>query len=145
MSYIGLCSDIPMAQYIINMNASLPASDKFIIHILDNTHMFVQPHVEQMIRSQIAKFREDNTYVKPNWLLWPFCPPRMATVNNILEHFVLIGSWSLLRPFLCIQSSRSSHGKMKCDLLLIVFPFWNAKGQYSQATLTEGSQNAKGI
>ncbi|KAL5174658.1 General transcription and DNA repair factor IIH subunit TFB5 [Glycine soja] len=58
--------DIPMAQYIINMNASLPASDKFIIHILDNTHMFVQPHVEQMIRSRIAKFREDNTYVKPN-------------------------------------------------------------------------------
>ncbi|XP_027341712.1 general transcription and DNA repair factor IIH subunit TFB5 isoform X1 [Abrus precatorius] len=65
VSYIVLCSDIPMAQYIINMNASLPASDKFIIHILDNTHMFVQPHVEQMIRSQIAKFREDNTYVKP--------------------------------------------------------------------------------
>ena len=63
---IPLCSDIPMAQYIINMNASLPASEKFIIHILDNTHMFVQPHVEQMIRSQISKFREDNTYVKPN-------------------------------------------------------------------------------
>ncbi|RYR74342.1 hypothetical protein Ahy_A02g009018 isoform E [Arachis hypogaea] len=59
-------SDIPMAQYIINMNASVPASDKFIIHILDSTHMFVQPQVEQMIRSQIAKFREDNTYVKPN-------------------------------------------------------------------------------
>ncbi|KAL4393661.1 hypothetical protein AHAS_Ahas02G0074300 [Arachis hypogaea] len=55
-----------MAQYIINMNASVPASDKFIIHILDSTHMFVQPQVEQMIRSQIAKFREDNTYVKPN-------------------------------------------------------------------------------
>nr|XP_029148444.1 general transcription and DNA repair factor IIH subunit TFB5 isoform X1 [Arachis hypogaea]XP_029148445.1 general transcription and DNA repair factor IIH subunit TFB5 isoform X1 [Arachis hypogaea] len=66
ISKIGLCSDIPMAQYIINMNASLPASDKFIIHILDSTHMFVQPQVEQMIRSQIAKFREDNTYVKPN-------------------------------------------------------------------------------
>ncbi|KAH1236063.1 General transcription and DNA repair factor IIH subunit TFB5 [Glycine max] len=62
----AIYSDIPMAQYIINMNASLPASDKFIIHILDNTHMFVQPHVEQMIRSRIAKFREDNTYVKPN-------------------------------------------------------------------------------
>ncbi|KAL9330267.1 hypothetical protein ACSQ67_005270 [Phaseolus vulgaris] len=59
-------SDVPMAQYIINMNASMPASDKFIIHVLDSTHMFVQPHVELMIRSQIAKFREDNTYVKPN-------------------------------------------------------------------------------
>jgi len=54
-----------MAQYIINMNASFPAADKFIIHVLDSTHMFVQPHMEGMIRSQIAKFREDNTYVKP--------------------------------------------------------------------------------
>ncbi|XLR24564.1 hypothetical protein S83_052464, partial [Arachis hypogaea] len=63
---VFISCDIPMAQYIINMNASLPASDKFIIHILDSTHMFVQPQVEQMIRSQIAKFREDNTYVKPN-------------------------------------------------------------------------------
>lgn len=64
---VFISCDIPMAQYIVNMNASLPASDKFIIHILDSTHMFVQPHVEQMIRSQIAKFREDNTYVKPSW------------------------------------------------------------------------------
>ncbi|KAE9594065.1 putative TFIIH subunit TTDA/Tfb5 protein [Lupinus albus] len=55
-----------MAQYIINMNASLRASDEFIIHKLDSTHIFDQPHVEQMIRSQIAKFREDNTYVNPN-------------------------------------------------------------------------------
>ncbi|CAJ1935944.1 unnamed protein product [Sphenostylis stenocarpa] len=62
---VFISCDIPMAQYIINMNASLPASDKFIIHVLDNTHIFVQPHVEVMIRSQIAKFREDNTYVKP--------------------------------------------------------------------------------
>ncbi|KAK2429753.1 general transcription and DNA repair factor IIH subunit TFB5 [Trifolium repens] len=63
---VFISCDIPMAQYIINMNASLPASDKFIIHILDSTHMFVQPHVELMIRSQISKFREDNTYVKPS-------------------------------------------------------------------------------
>ncbi|RYR07346.1 hypothetical protein Ahy_B05g074686 isoform A [Arachis hypogaea] len=40
---VFISCDIPMAQYIINMNASLPASDKFIIHILDSTHMFVQP------------------------------------------------------------------------------------------------------
>ncbi|RHN55878.1 putative TFIIH subunit TTDA/Tfb5 protein [Medicago truncatula] len=63
---VFISCDIPMAQFIIKMNASFPTSDKFIIHILDSTHMFVQPHVEQMIRSQIAKFREDNTYVKPS-------------------------------------------------------------------------------
>uniref|UniRef100_A0A0E0DKY8 General transcription and DNA repair factor IIH subunit TFB5 n=1 Tax=Oryza meridionalis TaxID=40149 RepID=A0A0E0DKY8_9ORYZ len=39
-----------MAQFIVNLNASMPASDKFILHMLDPTHMFVQPHVADMIR-----------------------------------------------------------------------------------------------
>ncbi|XP_077235546.1 general transcription and DNA repair factor IIH subunit TFB5-like [Tasmannia lanceolata] len=57
--------DIPMAQFIVNMNAALPASQKFIVHILDSTHMFVQPHVAEMIRSRIAEFRDQNSYEKP--------------------------------------------------------------------------------
>ncbi|KDP25584.1 hypothetical protein JCGZ_20740 [Jatropha curcas] len=57
--------DIPMAQFIINMNASLPASQKFIIHILDNTRLFVQPHAAEMIRSAISEFRDQNSYEKP--------------------------------------------------------------------------------
>ncbi|KAK4558000.1 general transcription and DNA repair factor IIH subunit TFB5 [Quercus suber] len=58
--------DIPMAQFIINYNASLPASQKFIIQVLDSTHLFVQPHVAEMIRSAIAEFRDQNSYEKPN-------------------------------------------------------------------------------
>lgn len=61
------CSDIPMAQFIINYNASLPASQKFIIQVLDSTHLFVQPHMAEMIRSAIAEFRDQNSYEKPNW------------------------------------------------------------------------------
>ncbi|XP_030467617.1 general transcription and DNA repair factor IIH subunit TFB5 [Syzygium oleosum] len=57
--------DIPMAQFIINLNASLPASQKFIIHVLDNTHLFVQPHVADMIRNAMSEFREQNSYEKP--------------------------------------------------------------------------------
>ncbi|GAB4834272.1 TFIIH complex subunit tfb5 [Ancistrocladus abbreviatus] len=57
--------DVPMAQFIINMNASLPSSQKFIIHVLDSTHLFVQPHVGEMIRSAISEFRDQNTYEKP--------------------------------------------------------------------------------
>ncbi|MQL92473.1 hypothetical protein Taro_025094 [Colocasia esculenta] len=57
--------DIPMAQFIINMNASLPASQRFILHILDDTHMFVQPHFGEMIKSRISEFRDQNTYEKP--------------------------------------------------------------------------------
>ncbi|KAK4389398.1 AT-hook motif nuclear-localized protein 1 [Sesamum angolense] len=60
------CSDVPMAQFIINMNAALPQSQKFIIHVLDNTHIFVRSDVAGMIRSAIATFREQNTYEKPS-------------------------------------------------------------------------------
>ena len=55
-----------MAQFIINMNAQLKGSERFIIHVLDNTHLFVQPHAVQMIRSEITSFREANTYEKPH-------------------------------------------------------------------------------
>lgn len=54
-----------MAQFIINYNASLPESQKFILRTLDGTHMFVQPHVAEMIKSRIAEFREQNSYEKP--------------------------------------------------------------------------------
>nr|XP_016449213.1 PREDICTED: RNA polymerase II transcription factor B subunit 5-like [Nicotiana tabacum] len=58
--------DVPMAQFIINVNAALPQSQKFILHVLDNTHLFVQSDVAGMIRSAIAEFREANTYEKPS-------------------------------------------------------------------------------
>ncbi|KAI8569038.1 hypothetical protein RHMOL_Rhmol02G0247200 [Rhododendron molle] len=57
--------DIPMAQFIIYLDSSLPTSQKFIIHILDSTHLFVQPHVSEMIRSAISEFRDQNSYEKP--------------------------------------------------------------------------------
>ncbi|XP_009340342.2 general transcription and DNA repair factor IIH subunit TFB5 [Pyrus x bretschneideri] len=57
--------DIPMAQFIINYDNSLPASQRFIIHVLDSTHLFVQPHAAEMIRSAIAEFRDQNSYEKP--------------------------------------------------------------------------------
>ncbi|KMT06518.1 hypothetical protein BVRB_7g156920 [Beta vulgaris subsp. vulgaris] len=57
--------DIPMAQFIIHMNGSMPANQKFIIRVLDDTHLFVQPHAAEMIRSAMSEFREANTYEKP--------------------------------------------------------------------------------
>lgn len=94
------CSDIPMAQFIINMNASMPASQKFIIHVLDSTHLFVQPHVAEMIRSAISEFREQNSYEKPAWLRCQYrsgvcfsLPPKnwgAANISSILtSHLVM--------------------------------------------------------
>ncbi|PKI56168.1 general transcription and DNA repair factor IIH subunit TFB5 [Punica granatum] len=57
--------DIPMAQFIVNLNATMPASQKFIIRVLDSTHLFVQPNVADMIKNAIADFREQNSYEKP--------------------------------------------------------------------------------
>ncbi|XP_010277379.1 PREDICTED: RNA polymerase II transcription factor B subunit 5 isoform X2 [Nelumbo nucifera] len=62
---IFISCDIPMAQFIINLNATQPASSKFIIHVLDSTHLFVQPNVTEMIRSAISEFRDLNSYEKP--------------------------------------------------------------------------------
>ncbi|KAG9453809.1 hypothetical protein H6P81_006713 [Aristolochia fimbriata] len=42
-----------------------PLPERFILHMLDSTHMFVQPHVAEMIRSRISEFRDQNTYEKP--------------------------------------------------------------------------------
>ncbi|WZZ80188.1 hypothetical protein YC2023_100760 [Brassica napus] len=63
--FLTIFCDIPMGQLIVNMNNSMPSSQRFIIHVLDSTHLFVLPHVEQMIRSAIAEFRNQNSYEKP--------------------------------------------------------------------------------
>lgn len=48
-----------MAQLIVNLNASMPPSEKFIVHML------VHPRVAEMIRSKISEFRDQNIYEKP--------------------------------------------------------------------------------
>lgn len=55
-------SDVPMAQLIVNLNASMPPSEKFIVH------MPVHPRVAEMIRSKISEFRDQNSYEKPQWM-----------------------------------------------------------------------------
>ncbi|KAJ7527395.1 hypothetical protein O6H91_16G052000 [Diphasiastrum complanatum] len=62
---ILISCDIPMAQYIINLNESMPFAQKFIVYILDDTHIFVQPHVADMIQKRLEEFRDQNTYEKP--------------------------------------------------------------------------------
>lgn len=55
-----------MAQFIINLNASQPTAQKFIIQVLDNTHLFVRADMGGTIKAAIAEFREKNTYEKPS-------------------------------------------------------------------------------
>ncbi|GJN36351.1 hypothetical protein PR202_gb25200 [Eleusine coracana subsp. coracana] len=58
--------DEPMAQLIRNLNASMPESERFIVRMLDSTHLLVLPHAEAMIKAKIDAFRKLNSYVKPH-------------------------------------------------------------------------------
>ncbi|VVA90361.1 unnamed protein product [Arabis nemorensis] len=65
--FFTIFCDVPMAQFIAHLNKSLPPSQKFIIRVLklDSTCMFVLPQAEQMIRSEISKFRDQISFSKP--------------------------------------------------------------------------------
>ncbi|CAM0958499.1 unnamed protein product [Alopecurus aequalis] len=60
-----LSCDVLMAQFIVHLNASMPVSESFIVHILDPTHMFIQPHMGEFVRRKIAEFSDQNSYKKP--------------------------------------------------------------------------------
>jgi TFIIH basal transcription factor complex TTD-A subunit len=59
-------SDIPLTQFIISLDEQAPASEKFINHILDDTHLLVQPHKVEEIQQQVRSFQEANTYTAPS-------------------------------------------------------------------------------
>jgi TFIIH basal transcription factor complex TTD-A subunit len=61
----SLCSDIPMKQFIVSINDQLPNAQKFIIYDLDDTHLFVQPHVADMLQNKVKDFLDKITYEKP--------------------------------------------------------------------------------
>ncbi|GJM94312.1 hypothetical protein PR202_ga10950 [Eleusine coracana subsp. coracana] len=54
-----------MAQLIRNLNASMLETERFIMRMLDSTHILVLPHAEGMIKQRIKVFSNHNTYVKP--------------------------------------------------------------------------------
>ena len=59
-------SDVPLTQFIISLNEQAPASEKFINHILDDTHLLVQPHKLEDIQQRVRTFQESNTYTAPS-------------------------------------------------------------------------------
>jgi len=62
---ILITCDIPMAQLLISINDSMPNAHKFIVYMLDDTHIYVQPDVGTMLSKKLQEFRDQNTYEKP--------------------------------------------------------------------------------
>jgi len=54
-----------MAQFICSVDASKPDNKKFIIYILDTTHLFVRPDADKTILYEINEYRKRTTYDKP--------------------------------------------------------------------------------
>lgn len=61
-----ITTDVPMAQFIINLNATMPNAQKFILEVLDDTHIFVLANMAETIQYKVQEFRESNTYEKPH-------------------------------------------------------------------------------
>lgn len=54
-------SDIPAAQFILSWNNSLPTVNKFIVEMLDDTHIFVRPDAGDEIENVLKAFRDQNS------------------------------------------------------------------------------------
>jgi TFIIH basal transcription factor complex TTD-A subunit len=58
-----------MAQFVVDLNASMPASERFIVRMLDPTHMYVLPHAGQMIKSKAKQLqggmKKDHSFAIP--------------------------------------------------------------------------------
>ncbi|CAM6083853.1 unnamed protein product [Calypogeia fissa] len=61
-----ITTDIPMAQFIVNLNASMPNAQKFILEVLDDTHIFVLANMAETIQYKVQEFRDSNTFEKPH-------------------------------------------------------------------------------
>ncbi len=47
------------------MNEGKPTNERFIIHDLDDTRLFVQPSVVNWLEQRLKQFNEENTYQPP--------------------------------------------------------------------------------
>ena len=59
------CSDVPTKEFIISLNEGKPTNERFIIHDLDDTRLFVQPSVVNWLEQRLKQFNEENTYQPP--------------------------------------------------------------------------------
>ena len=60
------CSDVPTKEFIISLNEGKPTNERFIIHDLDDTRLFVQPSVVNWLEAAPeAVQRGEYTYQPP--------------------------------------------------------------------------------
>eukprot|EP00850_Spirogloea_muscicola_P003484 SM000014S00272 [mRNA] locus=s14:285020:285353:- [translate_table: standard] len=58
--------DVPMAQFIVSLDAKLDAAHNFLLARLDDTHLLVQPAAADMLRRRVQDWMAENTYQKPD-------------------------------------------------------------------------------
>ena len=54
-----------MAQYIIFLDSKRVGADKFVVKVLDSTHLLIQPEAAETVQRLCRQWMDANTYEKP--------------------------------------------------------------------------------
>ena len=54
-----------MAQYIIFLDSKRVGADKFVVKVLDSTHLLIQPEAADTVQRLCRQWMDENTYEKP--------------------------------------------------------------------------------
>ena len=55
-------SDAAIQQFVLSVNDERAAADRFVIAILDSTHLFVKADVVPMLKERLNELMDANTY-----------------------------------------------------------------------------------
>lgn len=58
-------TDIPTKELLLYENNKAPASSKFIISVLDDTHIFIKADKIDLVREKVTEFNDKNVYQPP--------------------------------------------------------------------------------
>lgn len=56
---------MPTKVFIESLNEEKPGPEKFILEVLDDKTLFVQPNIIEWLPDKLKKFQDDNTYQPP--------------------------------------------------------------------------------
>jgi len=63
---LSLSSDVPTKEFLLSLNAARPASAKFVVADLDDTHLFVDPAAVPALEAAVRARGDDLTYTAPS-------------------------------------------------------------------------------
>ncbi|KAI8468041.1 MAG: TFIIH subunit TTDA/Tfb5 [Monoraphidium minutum] len=60
-----ITTDIPTKELLIHENSKAAPNNKFLISVLDDTHLFVKPDKVEFVQEKVREFNDRNVYQPP--------------------------------------------------------------------------------